>query len=145
MTRNTDRHTFYIIGICPWTNMPPTSHIYVPLHYYCGLHIDLTLLHRTCEKTSVFIYHAIAISVLATNMALKCHIYATYANYFICTCETTMSAYNAINNVTSSTGIHIFHITNKYAWTNILATLHLYVPLYFYYCLHIYPTYCIHP
>ena len=24
---------------------PPTSHIYVPLHYFCGLHIDPTLLH----------------------------------------------------------------------------------------------------
>ena len=31
-TRCTAIHVFHFIGICPWTNMPATSHIYVPLH-----------------------------------------------------------------------------------------------------------------
>ena len=25
-------YVFHIIGICPWTNMPATSHIHAPLH-----------------------------------------------------------------------------------------------------------------
>ena len=44
VTMNTDIHTFHIIGICPWANMPVTFYIHVPLHYYCGLHIDPSLL-----------------------------------------------------------------------------------------------------
>ena len=44
VTRNTNIQTFHIIDICLWTNMPVTLHIYASLHYYCGLHIDPTLL-----------------------------------------------------------------------------------------------------
>ena len=39
------------------------------------------------------------------------------ANYFMCTYDITMSVYiayqlNAINNVTTSTGMHTFHISD---------------------------------
>ena len=47
---NTGMHTFHIIGICLWTNMPPTSHTYVPLHCYSILHIDPTLLDTEVQK-----------------------------------------------------------------------------------------------
>ena len=49
-----------------------------------------------------------------TNMPLKCHIYITYAYYFMWTYETTISIYtscelNAINNVTRNTYTCILH------------------------------------
>ena len=31
-------HAFHITSICPWTNMPATLLICVPLHFYCSLH-----------------------------------------------------------------------------------------------------------
>ena len=34
-----------IISICPWTSMPATLHIYVPLYCSFSVHIDLTLLY----------------------------------------------------------------------------------------------------
>ena len=45
VTRSSGSHKFYIIGICPWTNMPATLHIDAPLHFYNSLHIDPTLPH----------------------------------------------------------------------------------------------------
>ena len=45
VTRNTAIHASHITGRCPWINMLHTSHIYVPIYYYCGLHTDPTLLH----------------------------------------------------------------------------------------------------
>ena len=58
-TRNTGIHTFHIIEICPWTNMPTTMHIHVPQHFYCSLHIDPILLHKSIRKqyTAPLIYH----------------------------------------------------------------------------------------
>ena len=32
VSRRTATYTFHFIGICPWANMPATSHVYVPLH-----------------------------------------------------------------------------------------------------------------
>ena len=40
-----------------------------------------------------FIYNALTSYVPTTNMSPKCHIYATDANYFMCTHETAMSVY----------------------------------------------------
>ena len=67
-------------------------------------------------------------------MSLKCHIYATYINSFLCTWD-ILSLYisyeiNAINNVTRSTGIHTFPITGICPWTNMPATWHRYISLY---------------
>ena len=80
MTRNTGIHTFHIIGICPWTDMPATQHINVTLHCYCSLHIDSLVLHMSVEKqqTATFSYQAITIHVPAINMPLKCHTCHTY-------------------------------------------------------------------
>ena len=48
--RNTGIHIFHITGIYPWTNMPATMHIYVPLHIYCNLYTDPTLLLHISVK-----------------------------------------------------------------------------------------------
>ena len=104
-------HTFHIIGICPWTNMTPTSHIYVPLHYYCGPHTNPSswIYKSKRQLAATFNYQAISIYMSEINMALKCHIYATYANNFMCRYNNTMSVYhNATNSVTTSTGMHTF-------------------------------------
>ena len=34
----------------PWTNIPTTLHIYVPLHLHCNLHIDPTLLQTSIKS-----------------------------------------------------------------------------------------------
>ena len=43
VTRGPGVHAFHVTCICPWTNVPVTLHIYVPLHFYCSPHIDPTL------------------------------------------------------------------------------------------------------
>ena len=55
VTRNTGKHTFHIIGICPWKNMPPISDIYVLLHYYICLNTDPTLLDIQVQKKLQFL------------------------------------------------------------------------------------------
>ena len=42
------------------------------------------------QQTPNFIYHAIPICVSETNLPLKCHIYATYPNYFMSTYGTEL-------------------------------------------------------
>ena len=61
-------------------------HLYVPLHFYCTIHMDQTLLHTSAiqQETVKFIYHANAIYLPATNMHLKWSIYATCVNYMTC-------------------------------------------------------------
>ena len=36
ITAGTGIHTFDIIDICPSATMLASSHMYLPLHYYCG-------------------------------------------------------------------------------------------------------------
>ena len=106
--------------MCHWSNMPTTSHIHVPLHYYSTLYIGPTLLHMTVNKTTTFNYHAIAIYMPITNMLLKCYI---YASYLMCAWENHVSInttyeFTAINSVARSTGIHTFPIIGICPWTN---------------------------
>ena len=68
------------------------AHIYVPLHFYCSLHVDLAFLHTSFknQQTATFIYYSTAEYVPATNIPLKCHIpillevhlLGTYANLY---------------------------------------------------------------
>ena len=59
--------------------MAISLHIYIPVHYYCSLHTDPTLLHIAVNKqqTATFTYHAIAIYVLITNTPLQFYTYTT--------------------------------------------------------------------
>ena len=85
VTRSTIIHTLHIIGICPWINRHVTLYIYVPLHCYCILHKNPTLLHISVieQQIATLIYPSIAIYVLATNMPLKRYVYTNNFAYFI--------------------------------------------------------------
>ena len=65
--------------------MPAILPKYIALHYYCSLHIDLTLLHTSIkyQYTTIFIYYTTTKYMPATNMPLKCHIDAIYPNYLM--------------------------------------------------------------
>ena len=54
VTRRTVKHTFQIIGICPWTNILSILYTYVPLHKYCTHHEDHTLLHSKSKNNCKF-------------------------------------------------------------------------------------------
>ena len=64
MQQDTLVYMFHNTDICPRTNTPDILHIYVPLHCYCSLHIDPTLLHISVKKKKkqivTLIYHATA-------------------------------------------------------------------------------------
>ena len=76
VTSNTAIHTSHITDICPWTNRPATLHIYVPLHFFCSLHIDPILMHASikCQQTTTFICNTTPKYVPVTNVPLKCYI-----------------------------------------------------------------------
>ena len=66
VTRCTGIHRFHIIGICLWTNVFATLHIYVLLHGYCSLLMDPALLtyhYQTQQKVNF-------------NLPCYCHICA---------------------------------------------------------------------
>ena len=65
--------------------MWPNNVVYMLTPHYC------TYRCKKCHQTSIFIFHVINIHVPTTNMTLKYHRYVIYANYFMCTYETTMS------------------------------------------------------
>ena len=100
MSVNIGIHTLYTVGIWLLTNMPATLYMCVPLHCYCGLHIDPSLPFRSVKKKSVApIYHAIA----------------TYTNYFISMYHITMSVYiphmNLMQSLISPQTLAYIHVT----------------------------------
>ena len=73
VTRNTGIHTFCIIGICPWKDMPTKWYIYVPLHCISGLQIDPTLqLSKTSKPVSF---------ELSSNMHMY-YVFGTHIYFF---------------------------------------------------------------
>ena len=60
--------------------MPATLHIYVPLHFYCSLHIDLTLLHTINVKINE-LQHIFTIILQSMCMQLICPSNATKMSY----------------------------------------------------------------
>ena len=134
---------FTFIGICPWKNMPATLHIYVPLYYYCSLHIDFQV---QVKKTATFNYHSITIYMPKTNILFACQIYPICTNYFMCRYKATLSVYIpsyelvTTNNVTRDSGKHTCHIIGIWPRTNMTGTLHIYILLYVYCRLHTDPT-----
>ena len=53
VTRPPGIHAFHIAGTCPCRNIPATLYKYVPLHFYCSLHIDPTLLHTSFKHSKL--------------------------------------------------------------------------------------------
>ena len=84
VTGNTTIHIFHITGICPWTNMSATLHIYVSPYYYSSLYRDPNSLYISINKTVTFIYYTTENYVPATNMPHKSHINGTCPNYLLC-------------------------------------------------------------
>ena len=89
-------------------NLHFTLFTYVPEyiclpHQTCMSHCTSNIVYMktphdcTCKSNKAmqckFIYPAMSIYMPAMNMPLKCHIYSTYANYFMCTYQTTMSVH----------------------------------------------------
>ena len=134
VTKSTGIHTFDITYICPWTNMPITLHIYVPLNFYCSLHMDHSLLHTPIEINKL--KHLFII--LLQNMCqqpmslLECHMYAIYQYYLMCINGESMLIYATyeltdISHVAWST-VHRWHRMmqdkdndNATAWLHILS------------------------
>ena len=73
VTRTNGTYTFQNIGICLWTNMPPTSYICPTSLLLWSIYRPHTSGHKSPKK-STFNYYAIAIYGPTTNMPLKCHI-----------------------------------------------------------------------
>ena len=82
-----------------------------------------------------FIYHSISNFVPTTNKALKCHICQSLHAQILDNYVSISTSYelNAMNIVTMTTGMHIFHITGICPSAN--------MPLHFDYSLHIDPTF----
>ena len=76
--------------VCHITHICPTALI---LYSTCRFHITAQTSQKSINCN--LIYDAITIYVSTTNMPLKCHIYDTYANYFMCTYETNGCIYTS--------------------------------------------------
>ena len=73
------KHLHLATGICPWTNIPATLHIFISLHFYCSLCTDpptTAHIHQKINKLT-FVYHTTAnyvpIHKYALQMPNKCH------------------------------------------------------------------------
>ena len=89
-----------------------TSDIVYMKTAHCWIHKSNNTMNCT------FICHVMTIYIPVVNMPPN----ATYANYFICKYETTVSLstwykLNAMKNVSKTTGIHKFHTTGICPWT----------------------------
>ena len=103
--------------------MPLTSYIYVSLHYYCGLHMDITLLHMQVQKeqSATATPYIIAKYVPGWITPLKCHmfklvhvqIWDNYVSIY------TSYEHTAINSVSMSTTIKIPFTLLAYAHEHI--------------------------
>ena len=134
ITTSTCIHTFHIIGICPWTHMPAIWH----MKSHCTTNVVYMQTHITAHISQKkmkcnFIYYA---KTLYVPVSLKSYIYATYANYFMCTWDNYVSIYTSYE-LTAMKNV----IGNKYT-----CILHYwYIPLNKYVChtAYICPTDCL--
>ena len=87
VSRNTDIHNFTLLVFAPEQNMTVKFHINVPLYYYWDLNTDLHYCNmQVLKKSATATPHTIVKYVPESNIPLKCHIHATYTNYFMYTC-----------------------------------------------------------
>ena len=86
-----------------------------------------------------FIYYAISIYVPTIHMPLKCRICQLLPVQIWDNCVSISTSYelNGVKNVSMTTGIHTFHITDICLWTNVPATLQMCDQLHFYCSPHI--------
>ena len=108
---------------------------YVPLHFYCSLHIDSTLPPMSSKKQYIAtsINHITAKYVPGINMPPKCQIYTICQNYLICihegSCKYAINKLIGINHVNRSTVhktpmmIKVMHDDDAQAQLHILSWL----------------------
>ena len=134
--RSTGVHIFHIIGLFPWTTMPAILHIFVPLHYYCSLHIDC--IYKQKEKLKL-LFTMLLPYMCWWSIPVKCQIWKLVHVKIWSNCVRiyTSCELTAAKNVIRDTGIHKFNIINIYFWTNMPVILHLSVTLIVYYTLNI--------
>ena len=100
----------------PSLTMPPTSHMHVPLNYYCGVHIELILPDIQVQKTNKL---QLVINMLLSFMCRNKYAPQMPNIYHICqlvhvqVSDNNISKYAsyecpAVNNVTMNTDIHTF-------------------------------------
>ena len=129
--------------------MHVTLYICVPLNCYSSLHIHPTLVHiEVKQNNELQLYlscykHICANNKYAPQMPCICYICHLLHVYIWNNYISIYNSYelNAMNYVTMTTGMHIFHITGICPWKNMPATLHTCVPLHFCCSLHIDPTF----
>ena len=71
-------HTPLNKNVCCITYLCPTG---LTLLSTCRPHITTHIIYKKNYKVQPFTYHATAIYVPATNIPLKCHVYAIYQDY----------------------------------------------------------------
>ena len=105
-------------------------------------YMDQFFIHIPKKSIVLSTSHVTTMYMLETNMPLKWHLYATYANQIRCrqiqdnhSSKDASYKFTAIKNMIRSIGIHIFHIIGMCPWTNTPATLHIYVAMHCYCCL----------
>ena len=73
LTRSTDIHTPYIMGIFPWYNSTATLHV-----------SPHRVVHMSKDKKMTHSFHIQFYICTSSNMPMKCHIYAIQSNYLTC-------------------------------------------------------------
>ena len=141
VTRSIGTCIFKIIVIHLWTNMPPTLQIYIPLHHYCSLQIDPHYCTQKSKKTVCLLSTKLVPCMCHHKYVLKCHIWKLVHVQIVDNYANIHDSYKltAIKSVPRSTGIHIFNIVGTCPWTNMPATLHIYVSLHVHCSLYIDP------
>ena len=112
-----------LLAYAPEQNCLP-HHTYVPLHYFCSLHIDPTLLHIQVQEKSKKLQLVLPCNsqiCASKNMFPKYHICPLL--YVQISDQTTLLVYmphefTVITNLARSTGIHISHIIGICPYTN---------------------------
>ena len=112
----------HIVGMFPWRTMSATSHLYVPLHLYCSVLADPTLLHIQLKTATNCNFHLPCYDYVPIDMLIKyhtcqvlhVHIWYNYAHIY------TLYELDANNNMDQEhwyTYIsHYWHMPwNKYA------------------------------
>ena len=132
VTRSTGINTLHIICMCLWTNMSATMK--APLSCFCSLHRPHITAYITQQQECNIYFTSIAIHVPATNLVIKCQIYATHSIYYTCGFAGHIPIYMP-HEVTCNYNHHVstlqtmMHGTVIFPWKNMATTLQIYVPL----------------
>ena len=101
----------HLIGTRPWTNMPDTLYIYVPMHFYCILHTDPTLLPLKGNNCNIYLPYICKICIL-TNVPSN----GAYMPYAQITWHALTEEYANIYAIFELTGVNHVTTTAVHRW-----------------------------